>query len=448
MPDSTLERTVRATTQIEQTLRALGGSGSGISELLDSLDGGLPKGLVERIRRVATIRNRFVHEHGYSLSATAEISFLLELESITGDLSTLGAIEGDAATEERLAMPEPVPGVEIHRITPLMRLRRWPSTADRRLILFRGAFSEVLPVDPAGHKIPWTRVTALAYVRMAPFRVDRTTWSIATLDGISVDVCVSAAVQPRSNESSLARLAAAKEWGAELELVLERIYRTFQGIVSTTALDKLPNLNAVQSQAEQELVDVEFPETAFRVVSVTLATLQPSDQRVREFALQRRASSIERAHLEDRQEIERLEATRRRENARLDWQQELETLRAKHLLELESARTQVEIDAANRDFELAKLRLQLEFDEKVAQHKMAAEVAKTDRIQIEKILPLAIRAATSDGRHQLLAEMAKRQGILPANYQVNLALTDPEAPTLGDSDGNSRDESDESQDTD
>ncbi|MBD3671091.1 MAG: DUF4145 domain-containing protein [Gammaproteobacteria bacterium] len=61
-----LERAVRASKQIEARLeRQFGARGKGLHEKVSSVERSLPAALVKRIRYVATLRNKLVHEDNY-----------------------------------------------------------------------------------------------------------------------------------------------------------------------------------------------------------------------------------------------------------------------------------------------------------------------------------------------------------------------------------------------
>src|SRR5438046_860663 len=89
MPEnSVLEATVTRCTLIEEHLRSLGADGSGIYELVDSISSELPTDLKQQVKHVATIRNRFVHEYGYSFPGS-EAAFLSELDAVIAGLEKL-----------------------------------------------------------------------------------------------------------------------------------------------------------------------------------------------------------------------------------------------------------------------------------------------------------------------------------------------------------------------
>jgi len=65
---STIETAVRAARELESVLETqLGAVGRGLHEKVDSVQARLPPDLLGTLRRIATIRNRAVHEHGFQI---------------------------------------------------------------------------------------------------------------------------------------------------------------------------------------------------------------------------------------------------------------------------------------------------------------------------------------------------------------------------------------------
>jgi len=63
---SDIDLAIRSSKRIETTLvRLFNARGKGLHEKLSSVEKKLPAGLVRRIRYIATIRNKLVHEHEY-----------------------------------------------------------------------------------------------------------------------------------------------------------------------------------------------------------------------------------------------------------------------------------------------------------------------------------------------------------------------------------------------
>lgn len=144
---SILEATVAGCTRIEQRLRDLGGDGSGISELLDSVSSRVPDDLARRLRAVAAVRNHFVHEHGYSYPGS-EATFFAELERAVADLVALTEGPGDHAIPQVAVMSQSTKWVRVitEASTPKMFIYKWPSTGEERLVLFRGDTAEAMPL--------------------------------------------------------------------------------------------------------------------------------------------------------------------------------------------------------------------------------------------------------------------------------------------------------------
>ena len=64
-PSNDFELVIRSAKELEYLLTfSLGAQGSGIHEQINSLNGRLPDRLVRRLRFIATIRNKVVHEYG------------------------------------------------------------------------------------------------------------------------------------------------------------------------------------------------------------------------------------------------------------------------------------------------------------------------------------------------------------------------------------------------
>lgn len=65
---ATIEMAVRAARELESLLETqLGAGGRGLHEKVDSVQERLPPELLGTLRRIATIRNRAVHEHGFEI---------------------------------------------------------------------------------------------------------------------------------------------------------------------------------------------------------------------------------------------------------------------------------------------------------------------------------------------------------------------------------------------
>lgn len=62
---SDYELVIKGTKALEAQLEQLGASGRGLHEKVSSVEGKLPAPLVKRLRFVATVRNKLVHEDSY-----------------------------------------------------------------------------------------------------------------------------------------------------------------------------------------------------------------------------------------------------------------------------------------------------------------------------------------------------------------------------------------------
>lgn len=63
---SDIDLAVKSSKKIESVLeRVLGASGKGLHEKVSSVEGKIPSALVKRIRYIATIRNKLIHEDNY-----------------------------------------------------------------------------------------------------------------------------------------------------------------------------------------------------------------------------------------------------------------------------------------------------------------------------------------------------------------------------------------------
>ena len=84
---SLLEEIVTRCTEIEQHLQTLGASGSGLSELVESVEERIRPETRREIRAIASIRNRFVHEHGYVYTDSPR-DLLLSADKVLAELRT------------------------------------------------------------------------------------------------------------------------------------------------------------------------------------------------------------------------------------------------------------------------------------------------------------------------------------------------------------------------
>lgn len=61
------EHAIRSSKELEWLLESLGGSGRGLHDRLSSIQERLSPQLVRKVRYIATIRNRLVHERGFDV---------------------------------------------------------------------------------------------------------------------------------------------------------------------------------------------------------------------------------------------------------------------------------------------------------------------------------------------------------------------------------------------
>jgi hypothetical protein len=66
--DSPYKIVIKASKSLEAKLSQLGATGKGIHEKVSSIESTLPRELISYLRRVATIRNKLIHEDGFELS--------------------------------------------------------------------------------------------------------------------------------------------------------------------------------------------------------------------------------------------------------------------------------------------------------------------------------------------------------------------------------------------
>lgn len=75
------ELVIKGSKGLEAILATQGATGKGLHEKVDSVESRLPVELVKRLRFIATVRNRVVHEEGYELKDPRRFSEALELAS-------------------------------------------------------------------------------------------------------------------------------------------------------------------------------------------------------------------------------------------------------------------------------------------------------------------------------------------------------------------------------
>jgi len=83
-----LEVIIQRTKSIESTLAQLGANGKGLHEKVSSIESSLPSDLVKKIRFVASVRNKSVHDENYSVSADTLKGFVSACDEIDQQLTT------------------------------------------------------------------------------------------------------------------------------------------------------------------------------------------------------------------------------------------------------------------------------------------------------------------------------------------------------------------------
>lgn len=101
-----IETAVRFSKELEGLLESrFSAQGRGLHEKISSVEAGLPPDLVDTLRFIATVRNRAVHEHGFSIARPDEYS-----QTCSGAITRLKAMksgmEGPSAHRARLTLSE------------------------------------------------------------------------------------------------------------------------------------------------------------------------------------------------------------------------------------------------------------------------------------------------------------------------------------------------------
>lgn len=110
---SAIDTAVRGSRLLEGLLEAeFGATGKGLHERLDSVEGGLPSDVVKAMRRIATIRNRAVHEEGYELDDPE--GFGRSVEEVAAKLRALAAAR-PASTHSPAVSPRASAAFEVER---------------------------------------------------------------------------------------------------------------------------------------------------------------------------------------------------------------------------------------------------------------------------------------------------------------------------------------------
>jgi hypothetical protein len=84
---SDIELAVSRAKALEALLDALGAAGKGLHEKVTSVQAKLPQPLVKKLRFVATVRNKVVHESGYAIDDRA--GFVRACDEAEADLRAL-----------------------------------------------------------------------------------------------------------------------------------------------------------------------------------------------------------------------------------------------------------------------------------------------------------------------------------------------------------------------
>jgi len=413
LSESILEATVNRCTRIEECLRIAGAEGVGISELIDSVSTELPNELKRRVRDVAAIRNRFVHEHGYQFP-DSEAVLVAELDSIIAALTLHLSLDETVVRPSRtgVAVPKQNPWVRIvtKESEPRMTWYKWPCSEDERLVFFRGVVAEVKPLGK--HQVPMlSGIRTLAYVRTAAERAPIEGVRGFSADGFSVDIVGSVMMRVRPDDRCIGRLAVdgLRDSHAEAGLVLEHVHRAVQGLVSKSNLADL-RLDVVQSAIENELVGASrIPSLAFDIVNVTLSLVQSSDAKIRQAHEERRRTEIQIEHARKLQELDRDADDLRRKRERLDW--EGAKLRDEEKIELSTRaeRAKREFVDADRKYELDRLRMENDHALRMVEAEKAAEIEKFKAVRADKTFAQLVELYRANREMKWLAQFIEER---------------------------------------
>jgi len=98
-----LERIIKLSKRIEATLEgAFGASGRGLHEKISSVEKSLPENIVKRARRIATIRNKAVHEDGFKIDGMSEIE--RDSDELINDLTRLAVRINEQRQENEVVL--------------------------------------------------------------------------------------------------------------------------------------------------------------------------------------------------------------------------------------------------------------------------------------------------------------------------------------------------------
>lgn len=413
---SLLDEVVTRCTEIEQLLRRRGGTGSGIAELLDSLRGDIARDVASRVRELAQVRNRFVHEHGYVYPGMPA-SLISDADTILAELRSriqgFGSFDKTSVPDQHKAssehMTNSIPWVTLTRKSSQRGFAtlRIPSSDSVRLVFFKASFPIVK--DIGLHQIPFFGVEAIAQVGMMPAIINFTI-STFTLEPIEMvlNVDITARVNPKND--AIARIAsdAYSEKNSEIRLLESALARNLQSLVSETPFENLPDIKSLQSQLLPLLVQVDSTNHALIVDSIAIRSFAPVNPEVRthkldHLVLHRRAALklVEDAEDFRRREIERkdreLETAQKRKD--IEWERELSR--------------QTKLD--DEEFRVKEHERQRELKEmdndtkvRIEELRIKAEVSRMIRDDLVKFIPHLIEAGIMKGKMELSAELINK----------------------------------------
>lgn len=421
---SLLEEIVVRCTAIEQHLRALGATGSGLVELVESKEGALKRETLSEVRKLASVRNRFVHEHGYVYpdSATGLLvsadTVLLELRTLLGQTTASNNRPSPARPptprERNYPLEHPMPAsnpwVEIISADSQPRFvrLRFPSTATLRLVFFKGLFPEVPPLGK--HAVPLIGVSKLARVSMGP-AVTTFDLTAATRDQIEVALTIDVTARVNPNNNAIARIASDANAGTsnELRLLETATAHSVQALVSELQFEDLPDVSSLQARLAGLLTAPSGLDLALTIVSLSVRSFAPTNPEIQahhleRLRLQKRAilrigeEAAERRRLEVERENSTWDTKEQRE-AR-EWDREHAKRRAQDEDQLEQARH-------SRERELHQMDLQAQI--RLAEIQRDAEIAKASRSNLDQVMPMIIKGAMGEGERRLLADIVRKQ---------------------------------------
>lgn len=417
---SFLDDVVVRCTEIEQLLRALGGTGSGLAELLESLEVFLEPRTVEGVRRLASVRNKLVHEHGYQYPES-QVQLLDGADAVLAQLrirarehaalpQSPAARLRDSTKQEEVAVPKS-PWVQIITAETQPRLLRlkFPSSPARRLVFFRGNIPEVPPLG--SHPVPLFGVSKLALVSMSPaiLTLERT---IDTRDQIQLSVSAELAARVRPTEEAIARIAAdaSNDTGIEYSLLEAQATQCLQRLLADVDFEELPRTDTLQSRFQELLREGrDDVDRALLVDAVTLRSVAPANPELA-------AHQVELLRFKKRAAIRLAEeaADRRRlevERENLSWQvkhsQDLRESDREHAKKV--ALDQDEAEAARHKREMERLQMELQAKIKLAEIARDGEVAKAMRASVDQLMPMVIKGAMGEGERRTLADIVRKQ---------------------------------------